>query len=87
MVGPWENIHLFLLVIMLLETRRRHVSSSMITNKNKCIFSPGSPEGREEFGDRRDRTTGGPERDKSGERSMKDRVEGPTVGPGRGVGN
>jgi len=23
MVGPWENIHLFLLVILLLETRRR----------------------------------------------------------------
>ena len=22
-VGPWENIHLFLLVILLLETRRR----------------------------------------------------------------
>ena len=44
-------------------------------------------EEREEFGDRRDRTTGGPERDKSGEQSMKDRVEGPTVGPGRGLGN
>jgi len=43
-------------------------------------------EGRKEFGDRRDRTTGDPERDKLGERSMKDRVEGPTVGPGRGIG-
>jgi len=64
-----------------------HAATQSARGKTLCavgMYEEG--EGREEFGDRRDRTTRGPERDKLGERSMKDRVEGPTVGYGRGVG-